>query len=559
MRRITIPTFLFITILFCSSLSAQSFTEILGRPESSSVTMSILFDQKTDVYWEYGTTSGSYTSNTPTFSTAVDSALEAAFNGLAPNTVYYYRTKYRAKGTPGLFLSGPEHSFHTQRPRGSTFTFAVEADPHLDTNSIPASYALTLQNIGSKNPDFMLDLGDTFMSEKLPVKSQANITSRHLLYRPFFGAVCHSVPLYLVMGNHEGENGWVLDGTPTSLPVMAANTRKLFYPNPVPGSFYSGNTKAEPYVGLRGNYYSWQWGDALFIVLDPYWYTTTKPGWGWTLGEDQYNWFKNIISTSQAKFKFVFCHQLVGGDGNDGRGGSEFAGFYENGGENTDSTWGFDMHRPGWGKPVHALMVENKANIFFHGHDHCFAKQDKDGIVYQEVPQPSSRNITNITGTQYGYVDGILMPSRGYLLVTVTDSTAKVDYIKTYLPNEETAAHKNGEVAYSYTVRSVASAVAEKTGNVSFQLEQNYPNPFSSKTSINYKIVVAGMVQLKVFDVFGREIVTLVNQYQQPGNYSFSINSDELSLASGIYYYRVVDGDYSESKKMICNNLTVYR
>ena len=538
-------------LLLCHHLVGQNFTEILGRPTNNAVTMSILFDQKSEVYWEYGTSSGSYPQHTQTFTTVNDTALETDFANLISDTKYFYRTRYRPAGATGAFMTGTEHEFHTARPAGHSFSFAIEADPHLDTNSNPASYSLTLQNVLDKHPDFLLDLGDIFMSEKLSQKNQANITARHLLYRPYLGNVCHSVPLYLVIGNHEGENGWVLDGTSTCLPVMASNTRKLFYPNPYPNSFYSGNVTPEPFVGLRGNYYSWQWGDALFIVLDPYWYTLTKPGWGWTLGEAQYSWFKNVVTTSQARFKFVFCHHLVGGNGNDGRGGSEFAGFYENGGENSDSTWGFDLHRPGWGKSIHQLMTENNANIFFHGHDHCYARQEKDGLIYQEVPQPSSRNISNITGSQYGYTQGVLMPSRGYLLVTVTDSTATVDYIRTYLPNEATSAHPNGEVAYSYTIRSVTSAVDDKPDNPSFYLSPNHPNPFNAETTISYSMLTAENVQIKVFDLLGREMATLVDQYRQPGSYSASFNAGDLSLKSGIYYCRMVAGNYSKSLKMI--------
>ena len=534
------------------SLIAQNFTEILGRPTHSSVTMSILFDQDVAVYWEYGTMQGTYTHTTATITVKKDSCTEVDFVNLVTVTKYYYRTRYRPAGVSTAFSAGPEHTFHTPRIPGAAFSFAIEADPHLDTNSNPASYSLTLQNVLALNPDFLLDLGDIFMSEKLAVINQTNITNRHLLYRPYYGATCHSVPLFLVIGNHEGENGWQLDGTPTSLPVMAANTRKYYYPNPFPNSFYTGNTKVENFVGLRENYYSWEWGSALFVVLDPYWHTTSKPDWGWTLGVDQYNWFKNVITTSQAKFKFVFCHQLVGGNGNDGRGGSEFAGFFENGGENADSTWGFDTYRQGWGKSIHALMVENKANIYFHGHDHCYAKQDKDGIVYQEVPQPSSKNITNFTGSQYGYVNGILMPSRGFLLVTVTDSTAKVDYIKTFLPGEGTGGHTNGEVAYSYTIRSSVTAVEETKGTIpSVQLDQNYPNPFNSGTVIRYKILAAGNVQVKVYDMLGRDAGTLVNQFQQPGTYTVSFDAGKTALSEGIYYCRMVAGNYSKTIKMV--------
>jgi hypothetical protein len=430
----------------------KHYTEILGRPTSTSITISILFDQQTQIYWEIGILSGVYNINTPVVSAVKEAPLETDIRNLTPDTRYYYRTRYRFAGM-SVFSAGTEHTFHTQRIVGSSFTFAVEADPHLDSNSDTYAFALTLKNILAGNPDFMIDLGDTFMSEKLPVINQKSITDRHVLYRPYFDKVCNSVPLYLVLGNHEGELGWRLDGTSNSLPVMAANTRKMYYPNPVPDSFYSGNTKTENFVGLRGNYYSWEWGNALFIVLDPYWYTIAKPGWGWTLGNEQYNWFKTVLSTSRAKYKFVFCHNLVGGNGNDARGGTEFVNLFEMGGYNNDGTWGFDTNRPGWGKPIHTLMKENNTTIFFHGHDHFYGKQDKDGIVYQEVPQPSNKSLTNISAAEYGYVEGVIMPGRGYILVTVSEPEVKVEYIGTYLPAEESSAHKNLEVKVSYTLK----------------------------------------------------------------------------------------------------------
>jgi hypothetical protein len=429
----------------------KTFSEILGRPTNSTMTVNILFTQQAQVYWEYATSSGNYTAKTTTNSATKDVPLEVDFTNLVADTKYYYRTRYSINGST-TFLSGPEYTFHTPRSSGASFTFAIEADPHLDENSDTASYSLTLKNILSKSPDFLLDLGDTFFSEKQPTKTQAVVTARHLLLRSFFDNTCHSVPLYLVLGNHEGETGWSFDGTAAGLPVMASNTRNLYYPNPAPNSFYSGNTKTETFVGLRKGYYAFEWGNAQIIVIDPYWYTTTKPGWGWTLGVDQYNWFKNAITTSKAKYKFIFCHQIVGGNGNDARGGTEFVDFFEQGGNNLDGTPGFDKYRPGWGKPIHTLMKENKATIFFHGHDHFYGKQDKDGIVYQECPQPSNKNINNNSAKDYGYVNGTFLSGRGYLLVTVSSSNVKVDYIKTLLPSEEGANGKNGDIAASYTI-----------------------------------------------------------------------------------------------------------
>lgn len=445
--------------------SAQSYSEILGRPTDTSITMSIMFDRDMEVFWEYGTASGSYSVNTAVYTIYDSIPLEVDFSNLSTNTKYFYRLRYRVVGSGGTFLPGTEHSFYTHRPPGSSFSFAVEADPHLDTNCIPEALTLTMQNMLAKGVDFMVDLGDNFLSEKYvlqPGQQQPiahyrdTINYRTVLFRKYYGALCHSAPLYLTIGNHEGELGWKLNNTDSSMPVAAANLRKLYYPNPYPNSFYSGNDSSENYVGLRENYYAWEWGDALFMVIDPYWYTriSQRAGWGWTLGNTQFNWFKRTIRNSTAKYKFIFCHQLVGGNGSDARGGIEYADLFENGGRSKDSTWDFDSARVHWEEPLHALMLENKTSIYFHGHDHCYAKQDKDGIVYQEVPQPASRNINSFTGsaTGYDYVNGVLLPSRGFLLVNVNSDSVKVEYVKTYLPSEENGTRHNLDIAHSYVI-----------------------------------------------------------------------------------------------------------
>ncbi|MGE5499731.1 MAG: metallophosphoesterase, partial [Syntrophothermus sp.] len=390
--------------------------EMLGRPEDKSVTVNFCADKDIEAYAEYGTSRTVYSGKTEVISSSAGIPLNIVIAGLSPNTEYYYRVRYRQKGTAD-YLTGNEYSFRTAKLKGNAFTFAVEADPHLDSNTDPEVYKLTLKNILASDPDFLLDLGDTFMSEKLSVPSQDSITIRHLLLRSYFDIVGHSIPLFLVLGNHEGELGWLLDGTSSNIAVMASNTRTKYYPNPVPDNFYSGNSKAEQFVGLRQNYYSWEWGNALFVVLDPYWYTTIKPSrtvsnWNWTLGGDQYLWFKNVLEKSSAKFKFVFAHQVVGGVSYEGRGGTEAVPFYEMGGKNTDSTWGFPVNRPGWELPLHQLMLKNRVNIFFHGHDHLYARQELDGVIYQEVPQPGSPNYKDTDpASSSSYVAGKLIPS----------------------------------------------------------------------------------------------------------------------------------------------------
>jgi formylglycine-generating enzyme required for sulfatase activity len=83
----------------------------------------------------------------------------------------------------------------------------------------------------------------------------------------------------------------------------------------------------------------------------------------------------------------------------------------------------------------------------------------------------------------------------------------------------------------------------------SFGMEQNYPNPFNPTTTINYRLPIQAHVTLKVFDVLGREVATLVNQIQEPGYKSVSFNAN--NLASGIYYYRLQAGTNIETKKLL--------
>ena len=85
--------------------------------------------------------------------------------------------------------------------------------------------------------------------------------------------------------------------------------------------------------------------------------------------------------------------------------------------------------------------------------------------------------------------------------------------------------------------------------NVSYELSQNFPNPFNPTTTINYSIPFAGKVNIKVFDLLGREIAELVNEEKEAGNYSVSFNGKDIS--SGVYFYNITAGNYTVTKKMI--------
>lgn len=526
-------------------------TELLGRPTDTSVTINALANSDLELFFEYGVEPSLYVGHTVTKLFSANEPIEEIISGLKPNTHYYYRMRYRKLDT-FEFETGEEHMFHTQRPKNSTFTFVVQADPHLDEQSNPEIYKQTMLNTLADDPDFLIDLGDNFMSDKIPeiypgkTITYNEIVNRLMLLRDYYDLVCHSVPLFLVIGNHEGELGWQLNGTSENFAMWATSARKLYYPNPAPDHFYTGSNEEEPFVGQRENYYAFEWGDALVVVLDPYWYTTIKPrnpddNWNWTLGEKQYHWFRQTLENSDAKFKFVFCHHLLGGNDSEGRGGSEYAPYYEQGGLNEDGSWGFDEKRPGWGKPIHQLMVENNVTIFFHGHDHFFAKQDANGVVYQLVPQPSHPNYKRASlAEKYGYIIGDILPNSGHLRVTVLESNVKVDYVRAYLPADEDASkgRNNGQVDFSYTISAAGTSVdlckTEEALPENYSLKQNYPNPFNLTTTITFSLSAETNVKLKIFNVLGKQTAALVGGNLSAGLHTYQWQATDVP--SGLYY-----------------------
>jgi hypothetical protein len=432
---------------------AHPIDVILGRPTGNSITVSVLAYQDVEIYVEYGHSPDDFSNQTPPRTLGTNQSVDILVNGLQANTGYTYRVRYRS-GEDGDFAATDPGTFFTQRAVGSPFIFTIQADSHLDSNSNPQVYLQNLANQRADQPDFVIDLGDTFMTDKY--KPYTAALPQYLAQRYYFSLIGQSVPLFLVLGNHDGEGA---PRSPTNeMSTWSVKLRTQLFPNPAPDTFYTGNTTPDTIVGFLQDYYAWEWGDALFIVLDPYWFTPPQLGatnslWDPTLGNAQYQWLKTTLETSRAKWKFVFIHQLIGGADKNGRGGVEVANFYEWGGNNADGSYGFDAQRPGWGLPIHQLLITNNVTAVFHGHDHLFVKQELDGIIYQEVPQPgaSRSNVTN-SASEYGYRSGDILGSSGYLRVTVAPDQVTIEYIRTYLPQDEIFGQQNGQIDYIYTI-----------------------------------------------------------------------------------------------------------
>ncbi len=107
----------------------------------------------------------------------------------------------------------------------------------------------------------------------------------------------------------------------------------------------------------------------------------------------------------------------------------------------------------------------------------------------------------------------------------------------------------DGTIAYSSEIEAEV-----KVPNV-FSLEQNYPNPFNPSTVIRYQLPVSSDVTLKVYDILGKEVVTLVDEYKPAGKYEVEFNALSSfrlvrNLTSGTYFYQLQAGSFIETKKM---------
>ena len=448
---------------------------ILGRPTASKITASVLAISGTEVFVEYGEQQaqpGAYPEITTIVSSAGGEPAEVTVEGLSANTRYFYRVNHRELGKT-QFSSGDEHTFHTQRAIGSTFSFGVQGDSHPERHNNNSGYLkmfnsdlykLTMNEVAKRQPDFYFMLGDDFSIERIiqdfkddnygpgylfrkAVEGsidyttyqaiisfpfiQSDIYGTYLEQREeYLNIMAHSTALFLVNGNHEQAHYSNLGGIFNNAAIWAGDARNKYYPLPAPDVFYTGDGEAliglNGYPGLAGDglrrdYYAFTWGDSLFVTIDPYWHSPISPGtplwngdprnsfWGETIGDAQYNWLKSTLENSDAKFKFVFAHHVNG----DGRGAAKLVADQEWGGHSNNSTWGFDTNRPTWAKPIHQLMVDTGVTIFFQGHDHIYSREMVDGLVYQAVPNPADNSYWAYNCSNYD-PSSINFPAAGY-------------------------------------------------------------------------------------------------------------------------------------------------
>jgi hypothetical protein len=138
----------------------------------------------------------------------------------------------------------------------------------------------------------------------------------------------------------------------------------------------------------------------------------------------------------------------------------------------------------------------------------------------------------------------------GYLVTVNT-----IDMLKFLNDQDEDQELAGSDTSMNHMVNVVgASSVEHQVSNIpeEYNLSQNYPNPFNPSTSFTYSLKQAGDVKIIVYDAAGREVQILTDGFREAGKYVLNFDSSSLNgLSSGVYYYRIVTRDFSQTKKMV--------
>ncbi len=442
------------TLAFKTQVPKHPYDLILGKPTDTTIELSALCYEDLTAWISYTKDQSTHTVTTAPITLKSQVPYSFKIDHLVANTTYTYT--FYTKNLDGKIEVSEPYTFTTARTKGSSFTFTVQSDSHLDFGTDPLVYIKSLTLAAKSRPDFHLDIGDTFMTDKRNRYQDA--LPQYLAQRYYLGLIGKTAPVFMVLGNHDGESSKRGRNGSTGMATWANSKRRLYFPNPTPNEFYSGDTTQSELGILREDYYAFTWGDALFIILNPYTYSQNSgrnsDNWERSLGQTQYQWLEKTLQKSNARFKFVFLHNLVGGETPEGRGGAEASHFFEWGGKNLDGKNTFSEHRPNWDAPIHDLLVKYKVSIVFHGHDHFYDRQERDGIIYQLVPQPSHSKANNpASPDEYGYHSGVIQGASGIIRIQVSESNTHVEYVRTYPDKSEGSKYHTGAITDQYDIK----------------------------------------------------------------------------------------------------------
>jgi len=188
--------------------------------------------------------------------------------------------------------------------------------------------------------------------------------------------------------------------------------------------------------------------------------------------------------------------------------------------------------------------IDSAGNAIVYGYIHDGNGNNVEGAVASLLDENG-----NVVSATISELDGSFvlegLASGSYQL-----SSSAVDYNSAQV-NNVTVETSNNYVSVDLVLSEDGLTLLEPAKNIvsNYSLSQNYPNPFNPSTLISYQLPSSGLVTIKVYNVIGKEIATLVNEFQQSGNYSKEFSDG--GLTSGVYFYTIKSGNFLATKKMI--------
>ncbi len=303
------------------------------------------------------------------------------------------------------------------------------------------------------------------------------------------------VPFNTAIGNHE------LYESATTYDLDAPLFRKYF-----------------PYPFVADRYWSFDYGPAHILVADLYpWYydpglpNIIPPGF---ISPEQAEWIKDDLAATDQTWKIVIIHE---------------------------PGWSAGPHpnNPSVQDTLHALCATYDVDIVFSGHNHYYARADVDEIPY----------ITTSGGARlYGPVPGsphVVLSRRDHHYLKIAINGSVLDF---------RAVRPDGEIIDQFTIVKNIAVPDRAQQAPPLRLHQNRPNPFRPRTAIAFDLAAASAVSLRIYDVGGRLVRTLVDAELDPATYSFDWDGRDAAgrrVGAGTYWYRLTTPHHAAARKLV--------
>lgn len=267
-------------------------------------------------------------------------------------------------------------------------------------------------------------------------------------------------------------------------------------------------------------------------------FLSTNSGISWSLAADL---FLSDVSSLFYTFSRTYASTLFGGIYYSTDNGFSWMGIGL-GNQNVYSVFAFPTF------PGHTIYAGTGNGLYKSNNDGLSWVKENDGLPYVSIYSlAGSSDYYLFAGTS----NGVFLKYSIYPWKQISDGLTAVDiHSLAFNDHNILAGTYSGEIwqRYIWDIIPGTSPLADDLPS-SLVLEQNYPNPFNPKTTIKYSVPEAGKIVLTIFDTMGKEVAELVNEDKARGTYQ--VDFDGSSRASGIYFYRIMQGRNSQTKKLI--------